>query len=433
MLRSTQCRSHYAKLAAACLAMMLASSGQPSLAQTPVTAGDAASGLTGGYSTAKNETMIPPCPCCTGKTWACCSTGCSLSSVVKMSTIAKVQFQTASTSVSSTTSASSSSAEPVVSNPLGACPYDAALDLANYAEAATAKAYYESAEMAACIPAAGALRRVRDDILTSYYFKSLSTQQIAISKAYADFCMAPASQTQKSAAVYAPVMTPQDRAHILERLVLLVAKDGRPVCHGYRFNDQVLTAEHCAENFDAQGKGQARTITSATTYPVSIVKRGSGGGMFKMERDYLVLKLHGAPAAAIAGSANEVMAAPIPNARLLMAQVNVYKLIASAAATDGGLGSAVVFEDNPFCRLFGVSDEGFLLHACSTESRTSGLPLFQKDAAGKLRLVGIHNGATLAEDRKQQLPDKLRDCALALPNYGTMLRRDDLRQYFAGP
>ena len=78
------------------------------------------------------------------------------------------------------------------------------------------------------------------------------------------------------------------------------------------------------------------------------------------------------------------------------------------------LTPSIRFEHNPACRLIASTPEGYLLHSCATEHGTSGVPMFQRGADGRLRVIGVHTGATEGLTTSPQW----RACQNRAENYG---------------
>lgn len=106
------------------------------------------------------------------------------------------------------------------------------------------------------------------------------------------------------------------------------------------------------------------------------------------------------------------------NQRVLIAQVNAYRLIAYEVQKTQDFSTLVSFEDNPTCKASGVSN-GYILNACQSVEGSSGAPYFQEDTDGRLRLVGIHAGETASIGDAS-----LSECGISLANYGVVVPYD---------
>jgi hypothetical protein len=157
-----------------------------------------------------------------------------------------------------------------------------------------------------------------------------------------------------------------------------------------------------------------------------VVLRGGEQNSNYPEKDYALLRLN-EPFADDSAADMNWLGEPLPNARLLVVQVNMYKLIATRTSFESNLDKLLTTEDNPSCRLFGDATHSFLLNGCQSESGTSGAPYIQKGAAGNLRLVGVHAGPTARLKTVE-----LSDCSISLPNYGVRLPIPEMLKFMGG-
>lgn len=228
----------------------------------------------------------------------------------------------------------------------------------------------------------------------------------AICKQYVDACLSLQSL------VFEPTFSDTDRQEALSRVVLLVATDGRPYCHGFKLGGFVVTAAHCISDLPEGEDINIRSIASPAVSPFKPVLTGPKKGPSFGNGDYALLRAQD-PLVVTTDEDRAWLGSPIMNKRMLIPQVNSYRLISSGFQTAPDLTALLSFEDNPLCKASGVSADGFILDGCQSAEGTSGTPYLQKDTSGHLRLVGIHSGETSG------LSDgSLAGCATALANYG---------------
>jgi len=186
-------------------------------------------------------------------------------------------------------------------------------------------------------------------------------------------------------------------AEIRENMAfLLLAGSDDVMCHGFRMGDYVLTALHCLRIDDKPIKVWVRTVTSPELFPASEIYPLDGGTL-KVDdapnQDFALLRVERGFASPDPRGL-DWLGEPKELDRVVVAQSHVFVRSVLSLGIDDDLTPSIRFEHNPACRLIALTPEGYLLHACSTEHGTSGVPLFQRGADGRLRLVGVHAGAT---------------------------------------
>ena len=360
------------------------------------------------------EPQQPTCRCCqAAPESACCRDTCNILSLPE--NMSRTLEGALGIPVASRTDRKSAPPDPP-----GRCMFRSALKLENYSEAADAKAFFELPGVKACDRFVPTLLQQRRDILLAYSAGTVTQAHVATSKGYADICLSSA------ASIYKPLLSPAEVQKIADRTMLLISAAGLPYCHGFRVNGHVITADHCVHGVAIGGAVTVRAISSAKHLGAALVWRGGEDRSRNPEKDHAVLKLD-EPYAGDGAADMSWLAEPVANARLLLVQANAYKQIAAGIQSDADFGPLVSVEDNPACRVFGVSPQGFLLNGCQTDSGTSGGAYIQKDATGNLRLVGVHGGQT-----GRLKTAELTDCGISLPNYGVKLPLAELRSLMPG-
>jgi len=283
------------------------------------------------------------------------------------------------------------------------CRFEPALNEAVRADKSDLDAYFNLEGVKDCDKFMSSLRRQRIAIRARLNKGEEPTQEMVdLSEQYNSLCMSAVAR------VYKPVLTDQDRARIAERTVFLVDKRGQVECHGFRMNEYVLTAKHClTELSPAVRSANGRTFKTDVVILDKQNPARAGDYVLLRIRDYDLGKDE---------SEIEWLGEPHSQGRLAILQSNIYRRISDNSQANLDLTSSLALEDNPVCRLYGISSEGYLFHACQTEWGTSGAGYFQRDSAGRLRLVGIHSGAT----RGLRAPE-LNACKSRLANYGVRL------------
>ncbi len=219
-------------------------------------------------------------------------------------------------------------------------------------------------------------------------------------------------------------------AHQLRaNLVFLVSPDDadkRVQCHGFRIGQVVLTALHCLRDNAARPVPMAvRTVDTPQLLETEEILPNDGGQLEAdrvPNRDVALLRIKNS-AAPVDDRGIDWLAEPNNNARLITMQSNIY--VRNAMNLDGpiDLSPTLRIEHRPACRLAMARDDGFLLHSCSTEQGTSGMPLFQRHPDGRIRLIGVHTGAT---EGLHGYPDLLA-CRDQAENRGVRSPINDLR------
>lgn len=344
-----------------------------------------------------SDTQLPTCRCCTAGKWACCS-GCPGTAMFSAPK---------GLSLESIVPAGEPQPPP---SPLGVCRFKNTLDLKAYPKREAAEAFYAQPSVQACDAYMPTVLKRRDAIIENYQQGNSSAEDVEISRKYAELCLA------EAASVYNPTLSASARQTIYASTVILLGPNDQPYCHGIRIKDHVLTAQHCADTLPGNSKTM-RHLGFAEKLTANVVWRGAKP--LQEPRDLALLAISHATASTASISLGE----PIVNARLLIVQMNLFKVIAGNLGPTQSFEAASTVEDNPSCRLFGVAKEGYLLHACQTERGTSGAAMFQKDANGRLRLIGVHSGPTA------RIPDpNLNQCSISLPNYGVRIPLSDIRK-----
>jgi hypothetical protein len=305
-----------------------------------------------------------------------------------------------------------------VNNVLGACYLRDAVGLEHNPEKETAKAFYESPSAKDCDEIVPTLRRRRTQIRASFVNGNISAEQREIASRYVHACLAGSSES------FAPKLNKGDIAAIVSRTFLIPQADGKQLlCHGFRLNGRIVTADHCVTDKKVGDQINVRTLASATLLPAKVAFRG-GYDRSRPDRDFAVLKLESVEDRDSSVDL-EWLAAPVPGERIFVSQVNIYQQIALGNEANEDLTSAVSTQDNPACRLGARIKDDLLLNSCQSEGGTSGAAYIQKDGAGRLRLVGVHSGPT-----GLLLSPEFYQCERPMGNYGVALPVAEIRHLF---
>jgi hypothetical protein len=241
-----------------------------------------------------------------------------------------------------------------------------------------------------------------------------------ICRQYVEACLSPQSLA------FEPTFSDTDRRATMARVVLLVTTDGRPFCHGFKLGGFVATAAHCVRDMSEGEDIAVRSIASPETSRYKLAIRGKEIGPSFGNEDFALLRAQN-PCAITTDEDRAWLGSPVMNQRVLIPQVNSYRLISTGFQTAPDLSGLVSFEDNPLCKASGVFAGGFILNGCQSAEGTSGTPYIQKDIFGHLRLVGIHSGETSGLD-----DPSLAGCATAFPNYGVEVPYELFARAMAG-
>jgi Trypsin-like peptidase domain len=267
--------------------------------------------------------------------------------------------------------------------------------------------HFEKPVFAQCASATIALMHERDAVM-----RNVSDEARRIAKQYVDSCLSEGAMIDSSD------LTPIEVAEVKQNLMLLlIPGDNNVYCHGFRISNHVLTALHCMRDDDNRPRALvARTVDSPQGFETLEILPNDGGAVDPLRmpnRDYGLLRLQGRnPPKDDRGL--DWLGEPVEPNRLIVMQSNIY--VRNVLGLDGpvDLTATIRVEHNPACRLVMSSPDGYLLHACPTEHGTSGAPLFQRSADGRIRFVGVHTGPTY--DLKSS--PQLQACTKRGPNYG---------------
>jgi len=196
------------------------------------------------------------------------------------------------------------------------------------------------------------------------------------------------------------VSTAADRMQVAEQLMFVSRRIDRTSmsCHGFRLGNLVITALHCARSrgLFLPVEMQVRTVDNGRLLEAEEIFPADEGGYDPQQRagsDVAVLRIIDAGFSSETRPPFDWLAAPSRRGRLVTVQSNIYVRAAAKQDDSSDATHTLRFRDTPLCRLVDVSPDGDLLHSCATEHGTSGAPLFQRGADGKLRLVGVHAGS----------------------------------------
>lgn len=339
------------------------------------------------------EPQVPVCPCCT-RDPTCCDGNCHQTMFAPM--LGALEGMTPKTKPAS----------PPVS-----CRVQKNIENRTLADSDQIEAFYNLASVKACEEFLPKLIPKRKEIYQNLQKGAITSEMQELSTNYSRLCL-------ESMTVYLPMLSRNEIEQVHERLAFLLDAKGQVNCHGFRINRYVVTARHClpavGKFADVRFAGAPDVFKGA---PVAI-----GGSDAAEEDDYGLLQLKDYNAVTLDSELNWI-GEPQPMDRVAIFQSNVYKRIAAGSAAHANLNDSLTREDNPFCRLYGVTSEGFLLHPCQTEWGSSGTPYFQRDPSGWLRVVGVHAGATIGLSAPE-----LNACRVALSNYGVRIPAAALRQ-----
>ncbi len=365
----------------------------------------------------------PTCHCCIGDPGgACCQNYCNIASLVpEQSRVPSAMIGLLSHFSAQERLASFSIAKSGPPSPLGKCAFRSALNIDNYVDAGAAKEFYDLASVTACDAFVPELLQARGDILAASSVGGITSAQRQISRKYVDICLSP------SASIYKPELSTAETQRISRQLLLLVDDNGRPYCHGFYVKGRVVTADHCLRGRQLTDVLHVRSVSDPKPRDAVIEFRGGESNSAHPERDVALLKIS-APSSDSWILNTISMGPPVPKGRLLLVQVSIYELIAAAVPYGADLSGALMSEDNPSCRLFGIGSGGLLLNGCQSDSGTSGAPYIQREASGEISLVGVHAGST-----DLLTAQELHDCSISLPNYGVALPIRELLQKMGSP
>jgi hypothetical protein len=259
--------------------------------------------------------------------------------------------------------------------------------------------------MASCSQAAGNLIPLRGNI----YSRRVEAAEDAAIRNYANLCLKP------DLMMYGSELTEAEKQALVDRLVLLVDSDGDIACHGFRLGVHVITAKHCVQDVAPPATPavwRVRTVRSSKLYEATEVELGNRGidPDEQPNLDYALLRLarfEGAP-----DDPGEWLGTVAAGEQLIVLQSNMYQRYVHSIKGAVDLAESVMIQNNPVCYARVVTSEGYIFHPCQTEWGTSGAPLLQRDASGRIHLVGVHGGSI------RRVPGDLATCASTVPNQG---------------
>jgi len=252
--------------------------------------------------------------------------------------------------------------------------------------------------------------------------QGLSLEGQSLAQDYADTCFS------APMLIHGSDLTSAELDELRNNLMLLVRpKDTDVWCHGFRIGNHVLTSLHCLRAEDDQHPIEvfARTVGSPELLPTVEVLPNDGGKLNvedNQSRDYALLRL-----STVVSEPNDRgldwLGDPVEIARIIVVQSNIYVRHKLALDSSADLTPSVRVQHSSFCRLVAATPEGYLLHSCATEHGTSGAPLFQRGADGRLRLIGVHAGATSGLTASPQW----QACRRRAENYGVRPSTPEIR------
>jgi hypothetical protein len=288
----------------------------------------------------------------------------------------------------------------------GLCKYQSALDTKNLDEHIDIEAFYNLDSVKRCDKYIPTLLKKRLNIQKTLISGKITPEIEELSRSYSQLCLG------ESATVYRPVVSAVELTQIRDRLAFLVDSKGQIECHGFLINQYVLTAKHCVS---ADNTALVRKIRNPETFEATQVEVPTTAADAAATEDFALLRIN-EYGGLTSFSELDWIDKPRAMGRLVIVQSNIYRRIAVGLTPLADLEDTLTREDNPACRLYGATDDGYLLNPCQTEWGTSGVPYFQRDSRGRIRMVGVHGGAS----RGLASPD-LQACQVSLANYGVRL------------
>jgi V8-like Glu-specific endopeptidase len=268
-------------------------------------------------------------------------------------------------------------------------------------------AYAEFGAMEECSNAAAALMPHRPAI----YDGAIGTDARSAMTTYATACL------NKNLLAFGSDLSPAEERTIVEHLAVLVDDGDQVFCHGFRIGAHVITAKHCVEKtgIGFPSTWQVRTMTSTKVYTATEKPLSNISANLTQQPNLDYALLHLQDYAGAADDAKRWLGNAVAGERLILPQSNMYKRYIANVQDASALAGTVTIQNNPVCYARAVTPEGYIFHPCQTEWGTSGAPLLQRDAAGAIRLVGVHDGAT------GRVPGDLGRCGRVVPNHGVQI------------
>jgi hypothetical protein len=316
----------------------------------------------------------------------------------------------------------------IESVPQSVCAADLTLKTAPELLRAEIRAFAKSEPAARCDAAQKAMAPLSEKIRAAYErgpTSTLTPEQAAAARNYADACMAPELLSN------AGPLTQNEQAYLRQVTGLIVERHNpqwggpRPICTAVAMGQFVITARSClpADVTAQTGKGAYlegiafRFFNRPTLYGLSLRRFGSEAEPAALDpaHDFALLQTVATPELRQPQGAVPRIGTMRLNEDLLALTTNIFLRVASSVHSGAkfDLPQATRANHSVLCRPAHIAPNGLFLHACQMDSVvTRGAPLFQRQE-GQLVFVGIHSGTT------QSLADRsLASCAPGLPNYG---------------
>ena len=253
--------------------------------------------------------------------------------------------------------------------------------------------------------------------MRAYQRNALTDQLVNAIKPYVDHCF------DEGYLRYRSDLTTDEIAGLAERLVVITSP---AQCNGFRIGNSVVTALHCLGDASTPDGTVARmrTTSAPREYALEEIFPRSRSAE-AIEADVAVLRIADWTDPFKAEELDR-LAEPRLYDRLVLPQSNIYVRTVLQQAGGDGFANSIRIEHNPGCRAYSRTSSGVILHSCQTEAGTSGAPLLQRDANGRLVVVGVHHGALDAGAGEVQ------SCKTIGANYGLHLALNKVRGVLAG-